>query len=86
MRQDGGHHRWPGLGGLRSHGLTLVRGVPEATGIRTAALAKQCKVNPEEANAAEELLPLAGCISKALVCVCEETCADAVGVGVMFMA
>ena len=43
MRQDGGHHRWPGPGGILWICLTLVRGVPEATGIRTTALAKDCK-------------------------------------------
>ena len=68
-----------GLGVSSGIGLTLVRGVPEATGIRTAALAKKYKVNPEEANADEELLPPARCISKAPVCVYEDTCADAIG-------
>ena len=43
VRQDGGHHRWPGPGGILWICLTLVRGVPEATGIRTTALAKDCK-------------------------------------------
>ena len=57
VRQDGGHHRWPGPGGILWICLTLVRGVPEATGIRTAALAKKCKVNLEEANTDGELLP-----------------------------
>ena len=75
-----------GLGVSSGIGSTLVRGVPEATGIRTAALAKTCKVHPEEANADEESLPLARCITKAPACVYEETCADAVGLGVMFMA
>ena len=43
VRQDGGHHRWPGPGGILWTFLTLPRGVPKATGIRTAALAKDCK-------------------------------------------
>ena len=46
-----------GLGVSSGIGLTLVRGVPEATGIRTAALAKKYKVNLEEANTDGELLP-----------------------------
>ena len=45
VRQDGGHHRWPGPGGILWICLTLVRGVPEATGIRTTALAKDCKIS-----------------------------------------
>ena len=67
-----------GLGVSSRIGLTLVRGVPEATGIRTVALAKKCKVDPEEANADEELLPPARCTSKALVCIYEDTCIDAI--------
>ena len=67
-----------GLGVSSGIGLTLVRGVPEATGIRTAALAKKCKVNPEEANADGELLSQPRCTSKAPVCVYEDTCADAI--------
>ena len=47
VRQDGGHHRWPGPGGILWICLTLVRGVPEATGIRTTALAKTCKARSE---------------------------------------
>ena len=47
VRQDGGHHRWPGPGGILWICLTLVRGVPEATGVRTAALAKTCKERSE---------------------------------------
>ena len=38
-------------------------------------------MDPEDANAEEELLPLAGWFSKAHVCVYEETCADAEGIG-----
>ena len=34
-----------GLGVSSGIGLTLVRGVPEATGIRTTALAKDCKIS-----------------------------------------
>ena len=67
-----------GLGVSFGIGLTLVRGVPEATRIRTAALTKKCKVHPEEANADGELLPPPRCISKAPVCVYEVTCVDAI--------
>ena len=54
VRQDGGHHRWPGPGGILWNGLTLVRGVPEATGIRTTALAKTCKERKRQQIAPEE--------------------------------
>ena len=39
---------------------------------------KYRQVNPEEANADGELLPPPRCISKAPVCVYEDTCADAI--------
>ena len=81
VRQDGGHHKWPGPGGILWICLTLVRGVPEATGIRTAALAKKCKVNLEEANTDGELLPPQRCISKTQVCVYEDTNNNIVGAG-----
>ena len=70
-----------GLGVSSGIGLTLVRGVPEATGIRTAALAKKCKVNLEEANTDGELLPPQRCISKTQVCVYEDTNNNIVGAG-----
>ena len=70
-----------GLGVSSGIGLTLVRGVPEATGIRTAALAKKCKVNLEEANTDGELLPPQRCISKTQVCVYEDTNNSIVGAG-----
>ena len=50
VRQDGGHHRWPGPGGILWICLTLVRGVPEATGIRTAALAKDCMATKKQGS------------------------------------
>ena len=39
-----------GLGVSSGIGLTLVRGVPEATGIRTAALAKDCMATKKQGS------------------------------------